>query len=126
MAFIVGDKWQNLGLGTKMVDYTLDLATKMGVESVYAIMLPDNYRALSLTKKMGFDIEYLGDGTVKGSLSLKEDVPDQRCLLIKNLQETLPEVPQETQPEKAKIQEPQEVRIEKKAETSQAPEATST
>ncbi len=87
MAFIVGDKWQNLGLGTKMVDYTLDIATMMGVESVYAIMLPDNYRALSLTKKMGFDIEYLGDGTVKGSLSLKEDLPDQRCLLLNNPQE---------------------------------------
>ena len=98
MAFIVGDKWQNLGLGTKMVDYTLDIATKMGVESIYAIMLPDNYRALSLTKKMGFDIEYLGDGTVKGSLSLKEDVPDQRCLLIKTPQEAIPEAPAE--PEK--------------------------
>jgi acetyltransferase len=83
MAFIVGDRWQNLGLGTMMVDYALDIATQMGVENVYAIMLPDNYRALSLTKKMGFDIEYLGDGTVKGSLSLNEEIPDKRCLLLK-------------------------------------------
>jgi acetyltransferase len=88
MAFIVGDKWQNLGLGTKMVDYTLDIAKEMGVENVYAIMLPDNYRALSLTKKMGFDIEYLSDGTVKGSLSLKEGQQDERCLLAKNQEET--------------------------------------
>jgi hypothetical protein len=36
-------------------------------------MLPDNYRAISLTKKMGFDIEYLNDGTVKGSLNLKNE-----------------------------------------------------
>jgi hypothetical protein len=36
-------------------------------------MLPDNYRAISLTKKMGFDIEYLNDQTVKGSLSLKNE-----------------------------------------------------
>ncbi|XES76333.1 MAG: acetate--CoA ligase alpha subunit [Candidatus Bathyarchaeia archaeon] len=83
MAFIVGDRWQNLGLGTMLVDYALDIATQMGVENVYAIMLPDNYRALSLTKKMGFDIEYLGDGTVKGSLSLNEEIPDKRCLLLK-------------------------------------------
>jgi acetyltransferase len=88
MAFIVGDKWQNLGLGTKMVDYTLDIAAGMGIENVYAIMLPDNYRALSLTKKMGFDIEYLSDGTVKGSLSLKEGQQDERCLLLKNQEET--------------------------------------
>ena len=89
MAFVVGDRWQNQGLGTKMVDYALDIAAGMGVESVYAIMLPDNYRALSLTKKMGFDIEYLSDGTVKGSLSLKENLPDKRCLLLKPEQKTV-------------------------------------
>ncbi len=83
MAFVVGDRWQNQGLGTKMVDYTLDIAAEMGVENVYAIMLPDNYRALSLTKKMGFDIEYLSDGTVRGNLTLKEELPDKRCLLMK-------------------------------------------
>ena len=55
MAFIVSDYWQGLGLGTKMVDYALDIAKEKGVENVYAIMLPDNYRALSLTKKMGFN-----------------------------------------------------------------------
>ena len=51
-----------------MVDYVLDIAKEKGVENVYAIMLPDNYRALSLTKKMGFNIEYLSDGTVKAAL----------------------------------------------------------
>lgn len=78
MAFIVGDQWQNQGLGTKMVDYVLDIAKEMGVEDVFAIMLPDNYRALSLTKKMGFELEYLKDGTVKGTLNLKEEIPE-RC-----------------------------------------------
>ena len=42
-------------------------------------MLQDNYRALSLTKKMGFNIEYLSDGTVKGQLSLKDEDIDFRC-----------------------------------------------
>jgi GNAT superfamily N-acetyltransferase len=74
MAFIVGDKWQNYGLGTKMVDYVLEIAKEMGVEKVHVIMLADNYRAVSLTKKMGFTLEYLGDGTVKGSLNLKEEI----------------------------------------------------
>ncbi len=106
MAFIVGDKWQNLGLGTKMVDYTLDIAMEMGVENVYAIMLPDNYRALSLTKKMGFDIEYLSDGTVKGSLILKEELSDKRCLLIKNRPVNQPKISVET--EKKQIAVPKE------------------
>ncbi len=76
IAFIVSDKWQGLSLGTKMVDYLLDIAKEMSVENVYAIMLSDNYRAISLTKKMGFKIEYLSDGTVKGVLNFKEeDIP---------------------------------------------------
>lgn len=87
MAFIVSDYWQGLGLGTKLVDYSLDIAKEKGVASVYAIMLQDNYRAISLTKKMGFAIEYLSDGTVKATLDLKgEDV----CVL-----KTLPEPPVE-------------------------------
>ncbi len=79
MAFVVGDKWQGLGLGTKMVDYVLDIAKEMKIENVYSIMLPDNYRALTLTKKMGFTIEYLSDGTVKGVLDLKAEDLDDKC-----------------------------------------------
>jgi len=37
-------------------------------------MLPDNQRAINLMKKMGFTIEFLEDGTVKGTLNLKEEV----------------------------------------------------
>jgi acetyltransferase len=96
MAFIVSDYYQGLGLGTKIVDYTLDIAKEKGVESVYAIMLQDNYRALSLTKKMGFNIEYLSDGTVKASLDLKGEDIDFRCTT--KLQ--LPEPPTETKEEK--------------------------
>ncbi len=80
MAFIVTDCWQGLGLGTKMVDYVLDIAKEKGIEKVFAIMLRDNYRALSLTKKMGFNLEYLSDGTVKGVLDLKHIDADGYCL----------------------------------------------
>jgi acetyltransferase len=84
LAFIIGDQWQGLGLGTKMVDYVIEIAKEMGVETVYAIMLPDNYRALNLTKKMGFKVEYLNDGTVKGILDLKEETLEARCPELKN------------------------------------------
>jgi len=36
-------------------------------------MLPDNYRAIGLMKKMGFTIEYLDDGTVKATINLREE-----------------------------------------------------
>lgn len=92
MAFLVSDYWQGLGLGTKMVDYVLDIAKEKGIDNVTAIILQDNYRALSLTKKMGFNIEYLTDGTVKATLNLKEEDVDFRCTQLK-----LPEPPTETQ-----------------------------
>lgn len=84
LAFVVGDKWQNLGLGTKMVDYVLDIAKEMGVETAFSIMLQDNYRALSLTKKMGFTLEYCTDGTVKGVLDLRDELFQENCLKIDN------------------------------------------
>ena len=56
-----------------MVDYALEICKDMKVETVYAIILPDNYRAISLMKKMGFTTEYADDGTVKATLDLMEE-----------------------------------------------------
>ncbi len=72
LAFIITDKWQGLGLGTKLVDHVLEIAKDMGVEEVYSFMLPDNYRAQALTKKMGFELVDLPDGTVQGTLRFQE------------------------------------------------------
>jgi hypothetical protein len=66
-------------------------------------MLQDNYRALSLTKKMGFKIEYLSDGTVKGELNLKDEDIDLRCL-TKNEPEPVQEKKQSKTEAKAIIQ----------------------
>jgi acetyltransferase len=73
IAFIVADPWQGLGLGTKMVDYAIEVCRDMGVETLYAIMLPDNKRAINLTKKMGFTLKTMEDGTIKGILNLREE-----------------------------------------------------
>lgn len=74
IAFIVADPWQGLGLGTKLVDYVIEIAKDMGVEVLYVIMLEDNYRAINLAKTMGFVLTRQEDGTVKGILNLKEEM----------------------------------------------------
>jgi len=74
IAFIVADPWQGLGLGTKLVDYVIEIAKEVGVEVLYAIMLEDNYRAINLAKTMGFVLTRQEDGTVKGTLNLKEEM----------------------------------------------------
>jgi acetyltransferase len=82
IAFIIADPWQGLGLGTKMVDHVIDICKDMRIETIYGIMLPDNHRAISLMKKMGFTIKHLEDDTVKGTLNLKEE--EVQCIEPKN------------------------------------------
>jgi len=57
----------------------------MKLETIYAIMLADNYRAMGLMKKMGFKIKYMDDGTIKGTLDLKEE--EARCAEPKTVEE---------------------------------------
>ncbi len=75
LAFIITDTWQGLGLGTKVVDHVLEVAHDMGVEEVYAFMLPDNFRAQALLRKMGFELHELEDGTVRATLRFHEAPP---------------------------------------------------
>jgi len=102
LAFIIGDQWQGQGLGTKIVDYVLEIAKEMGVETVYAIMLPDNRRALNLTKKMGFKLEHLNDDTFKGILDLKEEILNTKCPESKSTQAASEVENKETSSEKVK------------------------
>jgi len=71
IAFIVADAWQNLGLGSKLLDYMIEISAEKGVETIYGIMLRENYNAIRLMKKMGFTLQYHGD-MVKATLNLKE------------------------------------------------------
>lgn len=73
IAVIVADPWQGLGLGSKMVDYMIEICKDRGLETVYGFMLKDNYRAIELMKKMGFTTEKVGQDTVKATLNLKEE-----------------------------------------------------
>jgi len=54
-----------------MVDYMIEICKDKGLETVYAFMLPDNHKAISLLKKMGFTIKYAQD-VAKATLNLKE------------------------------------------------------
>ena len=64
IAFIIRDKWQRLGLGAKLVDYVLEIAMKMGIKKVIAIIMEENFKAIKLVEKMGFKTKKQDD-TVK-------------------------------------------------------------
>jgi acetyltransferase len=73
IAFIVADPWQGLGLGSKMVDYMIEISIERGLEEIYGVMLPDNYRVHRLMEKMGFQLERQKDGLVKATLDLNAE-----------------------------------------------------
>ncbi|MDH7607502.1 MAG: GNAT family N-acetyltransferase [Candidatus Bathyarchaeota archaeon] len=73
IAFLVADPWQGLGLGTKLVDYVIEIGKERGLETVYGIMLPENRKAIELMKNLGFQLKYMEDGTIRGTLNLKEE-----------------------------------------------------
>jgi acetyltransferase len=78
IAVIVADPYQGLGLGSKMIDYMIEICIERELETVYGFMLPGNYRALQLMEKMGFTSKYQGDGTVKITLNLREEIEGRR------------------------------------------------
>jgi hypothetical protein len=70
-------------------------------------MLPDNCRALNLTKKMGFQQEYLRDGTIKGTLNLTEETtgmehPQQRNYPLAEMEKEQTPTDQKTKSETIK------------------------
>jgi acetyltransferase len=72
VAFIVADPWQGLGLGSQMVDYMIEICKDIGLETVYALVLPDNYCAIRFLKKREFTVRY-EDDVAKATLKLRED-----------------------------------------------------
>jgi len=67
---VVGDPWQKLGLGYKLVDYMIGIARDKGLRTLYALMLQDNYEAIRLMKEKGFRIEHEEGEMVRGVLNL--------------------------------------------------------
>ncbi|MCW4046215.1 MAG: bifunctional acetate--CoA ligase family protein/GNAT family N-acetyltransferase [Candidatus Bathyarchaeota archaeon] len=69
-AILVGDQWQGLRLGSKLMDSLIEIGRDMGVKKIYGYVMADNYKMLQLCKKKGFTVETLDEETVLASLLL--------------------------------------------------------
>jgi acetyltransferase len=70
-AVLVADKWQSLGLGSKLMDYVINAAKDMRLEKIFAYVLSDNNKMIKLGEKKGCKIEKLDEETVRASLVLR-------------------------------------------------------
>jgi acetyltransferase len=69
-AVVVGDEWQGLGLGSRLMDYIVTVARDMRLERVFGYVMANNYKMLRMCAKMAFGLEPLDEDTVKLSLAL--------------------------------------------------------
>ncbi|WXG39424.1 MAG: GNAT family N-acetyltransferase [Candidatus Freyarchaeum deiterrae] len=60
-AIVILDTWQERGVGTKLIEYGLEVAKKMGVKKLRADIAPDNRRIIHVMKKLGFQVKWIPD-----------------------------------------------------------------
>jgi len=63
-AIVVADPWQHEGLGSILMDYILEIAKERSIKKIYAYILPDNDRMLSMMKKRNFTIAKSEDNMI--------------------------------------------------------------
>jgi len=72
IAIVVGDPWQNLGLGTKMLDHIINIGRDMGLKTIFGEILAENTKMIHLCYKRGFKIERIDEESYLASLDLAE------------------------------------------------------
>jgi acetyltransferase len=70
-AVLVSDKWQGLGLGSKLMDMLVEIGKDMRVNKIYGYVSAYNYKMRQLCEKKGFKVEKLDEETVTASLFLQ-------------------------------------------------------
>jgi acetyltransferase len=71
VAFLIADKFQNRGLGTHMLDTTIQIARKEGISTLEGATLSDNFNMKEMFIKAGFHFAPPEDGVASAELHLK-------------------------------------------------------
>jgi acetyltransferase len=70
-AVAVGDEWQGLGLGSKLVDRIIEISQEMGLGRIYGDVMAENVKMCHLCEKKGFKMEPIDKEIIKAILDLK-------------------------------------------------------
>ncbi len=71
-AVVVGDQWQGLGLGSKLMDFIINIGKEMKLETIYGFVIANNLKMINLCKKKGFKFEPYDEELMKATLKLTE------------------------------------------------------
>jgi acetyltransferase len=64
-AITVTDAWHGLGLGSKLMEYIIQIANDLKVEAIYSMVSSENYKMVNLCGKMGFEKKPVDEYTVE-------------------------------------------------------------
>jgi acetyltransferase len=69
-AVVVGDQWQGLGLGAKLIDYVIEIGKDMSLKTIYGFVVSGNAKMVHLCTKKGFKMERIDEDLTKATLDL--------------------------------------------------------
>jgi acetyltransferase len=69
-AVMVADSWHGQGLGSKMMDYIIDIGRDLKLETIYSDVSPENTKMLNLCNNKGFTAKSADEYSVFMSLAL--------------------------------------------------------
>jgi len=72
VAVVVGDPWQNRGLGTMMLDYIIEISRDMGLKRVFGEILAENTKMMHICYTRGFEIKPVDEETYLATLNLEK------------------------------------------------------
>jgi acetyltransferase len=69
-AVVVGDPWQGRGLGSKLVDYVIEIGKDLGLKIMYGYVSSNNSKMIGLCTRKGFELRPLDEDITKATLRL--------------------------------------------------------
>jgi len=69
-AVLVGDQWQGLGLGSKLIDYIIEIGRDIGLKTIYGYTMSSNTKMIHLCSQKGFKMEPFEGEITKITLEL--------------------------------------------------------
>ncbi|MEM3041133.1 MAG: bifunctional acetate--CoA ligase family protein/GNAT family N-acetyltransferase, partial [Nitrososphaerota archaeon] len=75
VAVVVGDPWQNRGLGSMMLDYIIEIGKDMRLKRIFGEILAENTKMMHICYTRGFETKPVDEETYLATLDLEKGKP---------------------------------------------------
>jgi acetyltransferase len=72
VAVVVGDPWQNRGLGSELFGYIVEVGRDMGLKRLFGEILAENTKMMHICNKKGFELKRADEETYLATLTFTE------------------------------------------------------